>query len=79
MKTTVRATVIPQNCTARIQHLYDLGHTFRLEEETLAGAAAVDFIERLLVRGGRLVERHQFIDDDDMTEKTFALFEYTTD
>lgn len=79
MKTTVRASVIPQDCITRIQRLYDLGQAFRLEEETLAGAAAVDFIERLVAMGGQLVERHQFIDDDDMQEKTFALFEYTTD
>lgn len=79
MKTIVRATVIPQNCTTNIQRLYDLGHTFKLEEETLTGGEAVSFIEKLLASGGRLVERHQFVDDDDMQEKTFALFEYTTD
>ena len=79
MKTTVRATVIPQNCTTRIQRLYDLGHTFKLEEETLTGSEAVSFIEKLVALGGKLMERHQFVDDDDMQEKTFALFEYTTD
>lgn len=79
MKTTVRATAITKDCTVKIQRLYDTGRTFQLEEETLTGNEAVSFIEKLLAQGGKLVERHQFVDGDDMQEKTFALFEYTTD
>lgn len=76
MTTTVRATVILPDCYIRIQRLHDDGISFRLEHEVKVGAAAADFIELLLSKGGRLIESHHFIDDDDFKEKICARFEY---
>lgn len=76
MKTTVRATVILPDCYMNIQRLHDSGKWFRLEEETKTGHEAADFIELLLSKGGKLLESHRFIDDDDLKEKVCATFEY---
>jgi len=76
MKTTVRATVIVQDCYCRIQRLYDMGIFFRLEEETRSGHDAADFIEKIKVVGN-LIDCHTFFDDDDLKEKTSATYEYT--
>lgn len=78
MKTTVRATVILPDAYVRIQRLHDDGFFFQLEEETRAGHNAAEFIELLLKKGGRLVDTHEFFDDDDLVTKTCAKFEYTT-
>lgn len=79
MKTTVRASVILPDCYIRIQRLHDDGISFQLEREIKVGAAAADFIELLLSKGGRLIEFHHFIDDDDFKEKICARFEYITE
>lgn len=76
MNTTVRATVILPDCYVRIQRLYDSGTFFKLEEEVKTGEAAAEFIELLLNKGGKLLETHNFIDDDDLKEKICAHFEY---
>lgn len=76
MKTTVRATVILPDAYVRIQRLHDDGFFFRLEEEVKTGEKAADFIELLLAKGGKLVETHDFIDDDDFRLKICARYEY---
>lgn len=76
MKTTVRTTVILPDCYARIQRLHDYGTFFQLESEVKTGEAAADFVELMLKQGGRLIEAHEFIDDDDFKEKICAHFEY---
>ena len=77
MKTTVRATVILPDAYARIQRLHDDGFFFQLEEEVKTGEEAADFIELLQAKGGKLVEVHNFIDDDDLRLKICARYEYT--
>ena len=76
MKTTVRATVIIPDCYCRIQRLHDMGTWFKLEEEIKVGHAAADFIEKMKV-AGNLIDRHEFIDDDDFKQKICATFEYS--
>lgn len=76
MKTTVRATVILPDAYVRIQRLHDDGFFFRLEEEVKTGEEAADFIELLLAKGGKLIETHNFIDDDDLQLKICARYEY---
>lgn len=76
MKTTVRATVILPDAYVRIQRLHDNGNFFQLEEEVKVGEAAAEFIELLLARGGKKIESHEFIDDDDFQKKICARFEY---
>ena len=76
MKTTVRATVILPDAYVRIQRLHDDSFFFRLEEEVKTGEEAADFIELLLAKGGKLVETHNFIDDDDLRLKICARYEY---
>ena len=78
MNTTVRATVILPDCYVSIQRLHDDGIFFRLEKEVKTGEAAAEFIELLLNKGGKMIEAHEFIDDDDFKEKICAHFEYTT-
>jgi hypothetical protein len=78
MKTTVRATVIIPDAYVRIQRLHDDELSFKLEEEVKVGEAAAEFIELLLSKGGRLIESHEFIDDDDFKTKICARFEYVT-
>jgi len=79
MKTTVRANVIIPDCYLTIQRLYDDGKFFRLEKEVKTGEDATKFIERLLAQGGRLLDAHEFIDDDDFKTKLSATFEYISD
>lgn len=76
MKTTVRATVILPDAYVRIQRLHDDGFFFRLEEEVKVKEDAADFIEQLLAQGGKLIEAHEFIDDDDFQQKICARYEY---
>lgn len=78
MKTTVRACVILPDSYVTIQRLHDEGTFFQLEREVKTGHEAADFIEQLLAQGGRLIESHNFIDDDDLKMKICAHFEYTT-
>lgn len=79
MKTTVRAHVIIPDCYLTIQRLYDDGKFFRLEKETKTGGQAAEFIENLLTKGGRLLDAHEFVDDDDFKTKLSATFEYISD
>lgn len=76
MKTTVRANIIIPDCYMTIQRLYDDGKFFRLEKEIKIGEDAAKFIEKLLAQGGRLLDAHEFIDDDDFKTKLSATFEY---
>jgi hypothetical protein len=79
MKTTVRATVIIPDSYVSIQRLYDDGEYFRLENEVKTGHEAADFIDRLCAAGGKMVEAHEFIDDDDFKTKLCARFEYISE
>jgi hypothetical protein len=79
MKTTVRAHVIIPDCYLTIQRLYDDGKFFRLEKETKTGEDAAEFIERLIAQSGRLLDAHEFVDDDDFKTKLSATFEYISD
>ena len=76
MKTTVRATVIIPDSYVTIQRLHDSGTSFLLTEEVKTGHDAADFIERLQTMGGKIIEMHQFVDDDDFKEKWCATYEY---
>lgn len=76
MKTTVRATVILPDAYVRIQRLHDTGTFFKLEEEVKTGYAAAEFIEKLQAAGGKMIDVHSFIDDDDLKPKVCARFEY---
>ena len=79
MKTIVRATVILPDAYVRIQRLRDDGMFFKLEEEVKTGCAAAEFIEQLQAAGGKMVDAHEFIDDDDMKPKISARFEYISE
>jgi len=79
MKTAVRAYVIIPDCYVSIQRLYDDGKFFRLEKEIKTGEEAAEFIENLLAKGGRLLDAHEFIDDDDFKTKLSATFEYISE
>ena len=79
MKTTVRATVIIPDAYMTIQRLYDYGTFFKLEKEIKTGYDAANFIEKLRESGGKMIEVHEFIDDDDLKEKICATFEYITE
>ena len=79
MKTIVRAHVIIPDCYLTIPRLYDDGKFFRLEKETKTGGQAAEFIENLLTKGGRLLDAHEFVDDDDFKTKLSATFEYISD
>lgn len=76
MKTIVRAHVIIPDCYLTIQRLYDDGKSFRLEKETKTGEEAAAFIEILREQGGRLLDAHEFVDDDDFKTKLSATYEY---
>ena len=79
MKTTVRATVIIPDTYTTIQRLYDMGTFFKLETEIKTGHDAADFIDKLRLAGGKMIDAHEFIDDDDLKEKICATFEYITE
>lgn len=79
MKTTVRAHVIIPDCYLTVQRLYDDGMSFRLERETKTGEQAAEFVERLLAQGGKLLDAHEFVDDDDFKTKLSATFEYISE
>jgi len=79
MKTTVRATVIIPDSYVSIQRLYDDGKYFRLEKEVKTGHEAADFIDKLLAAGGKMIEGHEFVDDDDFKTKICAIFEYVSE
>ncbi len=79
MKTTVRATVIVPDTYVTIQRLYDFGTSFKLEREIKTGHDAADFIEKLQAAGGKVIDLHQFIDDDDLKEKWCATYEYISE
>lgn len=78
MKTIVRATVIVPGCYVTIQRLYDMGTSFRLEQEVKVGHDAADFIEKMKICG-KMIDCHEFIDDDDFKCKTCATFEYISE
>ena len=79
MKTIVRVSVVIPDCYASIQRLYDDGTFFRLERETKTRGDAADFIEKLIAQGGRLLDAHEFIDDDDFKTKLSATYEYISE
>lgn len=79
MKTTVRATVIIPDSYVSIQRLYDDGKYFRLEKEIKTGHEAANFINKLCAAGGKMIDVHEFIDDDDFKNKLCARFEYVSE
>lgn len=79
MKTTVRAHVIIPDSYLTIQRLYDDGMSFKLERETKTGEQAASFIEQLIAQGGKLLDAHEFVDDDDFKTKLSATFEYISE
>lgn len=79
MKTTVRAHVIIPDSYLTIQRLYDDGLVFKLERETKTGGQAAAFIEQLIAQGGKLLDAHEFVDDDDFKTKLSATFEYISE
>lgn len=79
MKTTVRATVIIPDSYVSIQRLHDDGVYFRLEKEIKTGHEAADFIDKLCAAGGKMVDVHEFIDEDDFKTKLYARFEYISE
>lgn len=79
MKTTVRAHVIIPDNYLTIQRLYDDGLSFKLERETKTDEQAADFIEQLIAQGGKLLDAHEFVDDDDFKTKLSATFEYISE
>lgn len=76
MKTTVRATVIIPDSYVTIQRLYDMDTFFKLTKEIKTGHDAAGFIEKLQAAGGKIIEKHQFVDDDDFKEKWCVTYEY---
>lgn len=78
MKTTVRATVILPDCYVTIQRLHDMGTFFKLEKEIKVEHDAADFIDKMKVVG-KMIDCHEFIDDDDFQQKICATFEYITE
>lgn len=78
MKTIVRATVILPDAYVTIQRLYDDGKFFKLQREVKTGHEAADFIERLKAAGGKQIDCHRFLDEDDFKEKLSATFEYVS-
>ena len=79
MKTIVRATIIPSDSYVSIQRLYDDGKFFRLEREVKTGHEAADFIERLTAAGGKQIDCHRFLDEDDFKSKLSATYEYVSE
>lgn len=79
MKTIVRATVIIPDSYVTIQRLHDDGISFRLEREVKTGHEAADFIDRVCAAGGKMVDLHEFLDDDDFKNKLSARFEYISE
>lgn len=75
-KTIIRFTVkLPDN-TARIQRLYDYGAWFSLEEELLTSVEDVlDFMEKMVARGAKRIDKNEFIDDDDLQMKQTFTYE----
>lgn len=75
-KTTIRFTVkLPDN-TARIQRLYDYGAWFSLEEELLTSVEDVlDFMEKMVARGAKRIDKNEFVDDDDLQVKQTFTYE----
>lgn len=77
MKTTVRLTVILPDNYGMIQRLHDDGLHFTLEEEIITEAGKLaNFIEKLKAAGGKQVDLHHFIDDDDFQQKICIRYEY---
>ena len=75
-KTIIRFTVkLPDN-TARIQRLYDYGAWFSLEEELLTSVEDVlDFMEKMVARGAKRIDKNEFVDDDDLQIKQTFTYE----
>lgn len=79
LQTTVRLTVILPDNYGKIQRLHDDGVHFTLDEETITDVDELaNFIEQLKANGGRMIDNHPFIDDDDLQEKTCVRYEYKT-
>lgn len=80
MKTIVRITAVLPDNIAIIQRLYDMGTTFKLEEEHMHGAHKIaDFIIELKKRGCKLLDCHEYIGDDDMEKHISVSYEYISD
>ena len=75
-KTIIRFTVkLPDN-TARIQRLYDYGAWFSLEEELLTSVEDVlNFMEKMVARGAKRIDKNEFVDDDDLQVKQTFTYE----
>lgn len=75
-KTIIRFTVkLPDN-TASIQRLYDYGAWFSLEKEVLTSVEDVlDFMEKMVARGAKRIDKNEFVDDDDLQVKQTFTYE----
>ena len=75
-KTIIRFTVkLPDN-TARIQRLYDYGAWFSLEEELLTSVEDVlNFMDKMVARGAKRIDKNEFVDDDDLQMKQTFTYE----
>lgn len=80
MKVIVRCTVILPDYYARIQRLYDYGTWFQLEESRITDLDGLaDFVEQLNAHHAKTIDMHNFIDDDDLKEKTCIVYEYISE
>mgnify|MGYP006958162461 CR=1 FL=1 len=78
-KTTVRLITDTTACTATIQRLYDYGAWFKLEEEKLRKPEhIIDFLSKLMDKGGKMTRCWEFISDDDMKQHLMTVHEYVS-
>lgn len=75
-KTTVRLTVILPDNYGRVQRLYDYGTFFDLNREIISDVNRLaNFVADIQTRGGKLIDQHEFIDDDDFKTKQSFTYE----
>lgn len=77
-KTTVRCTITIPDCRARVQRLYDYGISFRLDEEIITDIDKItELITGIKSQGGEMIDKNEFIDDDDLLIKHSFTYELT--
>ena len=75
-KATIRLTVkLPDNY-GTVQRLYDYGTRFDLREEKIYDVdRLIEFINDMKARGAKLIDKNEFIDEDDLEVKQTYTFE----